>query len=102
MRKPTLPILWKNEPWIDHLAKLSEEFTELCCELHDIDVGNNADALVSEALDLIQVAIGTIDKAVNEHGVDFETALRTHTEKLTGRGWSIKGWIELDINKCRG
>ena len=100
---PTIPILWKNEDLDQHRAKLSEEFTELCHELHDIAEGSdNIERVVSESFDIIQVAIGHIEKASAEYGIDVEHAIRLHTEKLTGRGWSIKGWIELDINKCRG
>ena len=96
--KTTMPILWKREGWLDHLAKLSEEFTELCHELHEIEQGGgNIDKVVAESLDIIQVAIGHIDKAVAEYGVDAQAAIAWHVEKLLGRGWGVKGWIEVDV-----
>lgn len=90
----TIPILWKREDWVQHLSKLSEEFTELAHELHDMDEGKgNIGRTVSEALDVIQVAIGIIDAS----GVDYSEAIREHAEKLQSRGWSIKGWIDVDV-----
>ena len=95
----TIPILWKRESWLQHRGKLSEEFTELCHELHEIeqDNGNTIDKVVAESLDVIQVAIGIIDKAVAEYGVDAQAAIAWHVEKLLGRGWGVKGWIEVDV-----
>lgn len=97
--KVSMPILWKRETWGQHLKKLSEEFTEVCKELHDMNVGKgDAKRLNSELLDLIQVCIGTIE----ETGEDVPEAIQTHVDKLMGRGWSVKGWINIEINKCRG
>jgi len=92
--KASMPILWKRETWGKHLKKLSEEYTEVCEELHDMIVGNgDAKRLNSELLDLIQVCIGTIEAT----GEDVPEAIRTHVDKLMGRGWSVKGWILLDV-----
>lgn len=94
-----IPILWKRDPWVEHLGKLIEEFTELCHELHDIQTGvGDIERVASEAMDVIQVAIGIIDAT----GADPLKVMQDHASKLTGRGWSIKGWIDVDITKCRG
>lgn len=90
----TLPILWKRDRWDDHLAKLSEEFTKLAHEIHDINSGvGDMDKLNSEAMDIIQVAIGIIEAS----GQDIEAVIEKHTDKLMGRGWSVKGWINVEV-----
>ena len=90
----TIPILWKRDRWDDHLGKLSEEFVELCHELHDMQNGEgDLDKLNAEAMDVLQVALGIIEAS----GQDLETVFAKHTDKLMGRGWSVKGWINVEV-----
>lgn len=90
----SIPILWKRDRWDDHLGKLSEEFVKLCHELHDMQNGEgDLNKLTSEAMDVIQVAIGIIEMS----GQSWSAVINKHTDKLLDRGWSIKGWIEVDV-----
>lgn len=89
-----LMVLDKNDNWGLHKAKVYEE----CLELADaIKEGDNVH-IAEEALDIIQVAIGILDKLHHE-GIDIQQAAYRHNEKLAARGWDTKAVIKIQINK---
>lgn len=89
-----LMILDKDDNWGMHKAKVYEE----CLELADaIKEGDNAH-IAEETLDIIQVAIGILDK-LHYEGVDIQQALYKHNKKLVDRNWDAKAVIKVQVNK---
>lgn len=89
-----LMVLNKNDNWGLHKAKVYEE----CLELVDaIKEGGNVH-IAEEALDIIQVAIGILDK-LNHEGIDLQQAIYRHNKKLADRGWNAKAVVKVQVNK---
>lgn len=90
-----IAVLEKEEIFIKHFEKLLEEVGELHEEV-GINTYVNKEKAISEALDVIQVCIGLIDK-LEPNNAGIEKAVNAHFEKLKGRGWKFKKLIELRI-----
>lgn len=80
--------------WRDISNKLDEEATELMVALHEQDKAH----ISEEALDVIQIAIGILDKLERE-GVDINQEFLRHEKKLINRHWKPKGEIEIKVYK---
>ena len=80
-----LMILDKNERWSLHKSKVYEE----CLELVEAINSDDRVCIAEEAFDIIQVALGILDKLQHE-GVDIQQAIHTHNKKLINREGSIK------------
>jgi NTP pyrophosphatase (non-canonical NTP hydrolase) len=89
-----LMVLDKNDNWGLHKAKVYEESLEL---VEAIKEGDNAH-IAEEALDVIQVAIGILDKLHHEE-IDIQQAVFKHNKKLANRGWDAKAFIKIEVNK---
>lgn len=89
-----LMVLDKKEKWGMHKAKVYEESLEL---VEAIKEGDNAH-IAEEALDVIQVTIGVLDKLHNE-GMDIQQAIYRHNKKLVNRGWKEKAIVKIQVNK---
>ena len=87
-------VLDKEDHWNLHQSKLYEEFRELD---NAIDEGDNIH-IAEETLDVIQVAIGVLDKLHHE-GIDVQQAIHRHNKKLINRGWKHKAVIKIHVNK---
>lgn len=75
-----LPVLEKDHEWNEHLGKLREETHELRTAIEILDYSEKckdknvlkdeqaaAECVLSEALDVIQVAIGIIEKILEKY-----------------------------------
>ena len=92
-----LPILKKNEPYQEMLAKLDEEAEELASAVNYYrtygTIGRGE--VVAEVLDVIQVCIGILNQAEKE-GTDLEKAGFMHLLKLTNRqNFAFEGYMSL-------
>lgn len=94
-----IPVLKKDESWSEHLKKLNEEVKELADEMEYIDkdlfeeIGYQC--IIEEALDVIQVCIGIIDKAETKYHGKLKKASKEHIRKLMERGWTIKKVLQV-------
>lgn len=89
-----LMVLNKNDNWGLHKAKVYEECLELVEAIKEEDNVHIAE----EALDIIQVAIGVLDKLHHEK-IDIQQAIYKHNKKLADRGWDAKAVIKVQVNK---
>lgn len=90
-----IPVLVKDENWKQHKDKLFEETHELLTvlgEVGSLTLASDSDVedIVEEAMDVIQVCIGILDKVEKEHPAVLEKMTGTHIAKLINRGWLIK------------
>lgn len=85
-----IPVLEKNDTWFKIIKKLAEEIIELVIAIIKRDKKNIAE----EALDVIQVAIGVLDK-LEEEGMNIESVTFRHLGKLINRGWKFKKVLEV-------
>lgn len=92
-----LPILDKNDSWQKSRDKLEEESKECLDKINLLinNYGMDKREIASEALDVIQVCIGILDKLDNE-GVNVRLEVAKHLVKLSNRGWGIKGSLLVD------
>ncbi|HCL4466733.1 TPA: nucleotide pyrophosphohydrolase [Clostridium botulinum] len=89
-----LMILDKEETLPEELIKLQEEFKEVSKAIINGDKQNTTE----EILDNMQVLIGMLYTKVKTENMDLEKELNRHNRKLLGRGWKIKGKINIKIN----
>ncbi|TCO79110.1 nucleoside triphosphate pyrophosphohydrolase family protein [Marinisporobacter balticus] len=93
-----IPILKKDETWKQHKKKLVEEYAELHNELTRTQFLEKDGAVVDEeqigkvveeAMDVIQVAVGIIYKALETHREIAIKKIQGHFVKLFDRGWKF-------------
>jgi hypothetical protein len=87
-RNEKLNIDKSTESFSEIAHKIGEEYRELIAEMpgYEYDLNNIAE----EALDLVQVLIGLLDKLPN-----LEEEIKIHNAKLKGRGWKFKKIYEI-------
>ena len=95
-----LVVLRKNDEYMEMLYKLREETEELKeeIELHFRKNINNKENIAAEALDVIQVCIGILDKLERE-GINIEKTIAKHNVKLLGRGWEVKKIVHINVKE---
>ena len=86
-----IPVLQKEESFTDMIIKMKEEVEELERAVMKGDKEN----ITEESYDVIQVAVGFLDKLKNELGVDIAKSSQDHLIKLHNRGWIIKRVLEI-------
>ena len=108
-----LNILDKSDSWLTIIDKLREEHDEALTAINNLyefiirepnpPSANNIllyDAFThdasSELLDIIQVAIGALDK-LREDGLDIFSEVRIHNKKLKDRDWYTKGVLYMQL-----
>ncbi|MCX7903257.1 MAG: hypothetical protein N2486_01990 [Caloramator sp.] len=94
-----LLVLKKDDDNVSILNKLNEEVDELSNELFKsiMDNVNNKEEMAAEALDVIQVCVGLLDK-LEQEGLNIRKAMEKHNLKLLNRGWQYKKVIRIDID----
>ncbi len=83
--------------------KSKETWKEVCCKLNEelievvgaVAIGNK-EHMAEELFDIIQVAVGGLDKLGTDDKVDLEQEDIKHNNKLIGRGWSRKKIYEVE------
>ncbi|QAT40859.1 MazG nucleotide pyrophosphohydrolase domain-containing protein [Clostridium sp. JN-9] len=90
--KSKLMVLDRDYNWLKHKYKLCEETCELVKGINEKDLANIAE----EALDIIQVCIGILDK-LQLNGIDISQVFLRHEKKLIDRGLKPKGVIEIEV-----
>ncbi|SHH54516.1 hypothetical protein SAMN02745135_01148 [Caloranaerobacter azorensis DSM 13643] len=87
-----LPVLDKKEDWAQHQQKLKEEFKELSLALATTNIyGEEAiENIAEEALDVIQVCIGILDRVNENNPRILKNKIQRHVVKLVNRGWKFK------------
>ncbi|KGG81076.1 hypothetical protein Y919_02625 [Caloranaerobacter azorensis H53214] len=87
-----LPVLDKKEDWAQHQQKLMEEFKELSLALATTNIygEESIENIVEEALDVIQVCIGILDRVNENNPRILKNKLQHHVVKLANRGWKFK------------
>ena len=81
----------ENESWIDIINKHNEESKEVIEAIENeqlVEIGE-------ETLDQIQVCIGILDKLSNS-GININSLITKHNQKLVNRGWVEKSYITID------
>lgn len=105
----SLPVLEKNDDWDTHSVKLLEEAREVFSAIQLLDYIENpintsripktkeeaAASVVAETLDVMQMCIGVLDKALDSYPVLKDAELQ-HIEKLYSRGWKFKKWLRIE------
>lgn len=93
-----IPVLKKNDDWITIHDKLKEEANEALFDIAEYKDGKiDSYKLAGELMDVIQVAVGALDKLDGEDGdADIDVICQNHKSKLKGRGWEFKN-IEIII-----
>ncbi len=101
-----LPVLEKDHPWWIHYTKLEEEARELVIAMQVLERAergeswmippNAAAELVAETLDVVQMCIGILDKVLEKYPWVLSEGTKAHIEKLYGRGWRFKKWIQIE------
>jgi hypothetical protein len=102
-----LYILDKDDSWFKISGKMREEHDEALTALNNyINYGHTASQkeilghlAAGELLDIIQVAIGGLDKLYIEN-INIDTEIMRHNEKLKNRGWLTRGTIRMNCNYC--
>jgi NTP pyrophosphatase (non-canonical NTP hydrolase) len=89
-----LMVLDENDSWGLHKCKVYEG----CLELVDAIKGEDKAHMAEKALDIIQVAIGILDR-LNCEGIDMQQVLYRHNKKLVARGSDAKAVIKVQINE---
>ncbi|AKL96646.1 hypothetical protein CACET_c32020 [Clostridium aceticum] len=101
-----LPVLEKDDNWIIHIEKLKEESKELTTvveildyiEQHETNIKTPekaaADAM-GEALDVMQVCIGIIEKVMEKHPQILKQVVDQHLTKLSRRGWNFRKMLQI-------
>ncbi|MTI95200.1 MAG: hypothetical protein FH749_06885 [Firmicutes bacterium] len=95
---PKMPVLKNNDDLRILLPKLADETRELSVEVMNYQITGripDRDNAVKEALDVVQVAIAMLD-ALADQGADIESLMQEHEDKLSGRGWEFKRYIEIE------
>lgn len=85
-----LLVLDKQDSWTVINHKLQEEVEEVA---EEILFDDNKEDLAGELLDVIQVAIGGLDKLSDD--ISISKAIKRHNDKLTGRGWQVKDKLTI-------
>lgn len=96
-----LPVLEKDHDWKTHRVKLVEESNELFFAIRDLEQGEIPEGeavenLISETLDVLQMCVGVLDKVLENHPRALNEGMKAHIEKLYGRGWKFKKWIQIE------
>lgn len=100
-----MPILDKDEKFGNMIDKLFEEINEVDEAYWDYMYHTqeyrtiNLNKIINETLDVIQVAIGILDKASKIKNVRLHENFRNHMNKLINRRWNIKGTIYISKRK---
>lgn len=100
-----MPVLDKEEKFNSMIYKLFEEIEEVDSAYWDFMYGTeenetiNMNSIVSETLDVMQIAIGILEKASRFKGVNLDKSFRTHMDKLISRGWKIKSAVYIRERK---
>lgn len=93
-----IPVLVKNETWKKHMEKLNEEVKELQYEVFTFcpkDAKGDCKKIAGETFDIIQVAIGMLDKIEDQYPGMIKSIAEEHLIKLMKRGWSIKKVLDV-------
>lgn len=85
-----------NDKW--SWNDISEKFHEEATELKEAIGENNNLHIAEEALDVIQVCIGILDK-LGQEGIDVHQMFLRHNKKLIKRHWMEKGVVEIKWHK---
>jgi len=81
----------KTETHIELAEKVKEECKELIEALH----GTDMEHIVEEALDVLQLSVGLMDRACSCKGLSLDKQINLHNMKLIGRGWDYKKMLEI-------
>jgi len=92
-----LPVLDKNENFLQMMDKLNEEVEELEEAILNYQANGRKelDHLIEEIFDVIQVAVGMLDKLKNEEGVKLDEKSQEHLVKIINRSWLIKKVLNI-------
>lgn len=85
----------------EQMKKIREECEELAKEVYSNQrnrTKDNTERVTEECLDVIQANIGLL-YILKFQGVDLESALRRHNEKLESRKWTFKYIIRIVVDK---
>lgn len=96
-----IPVLKKDDDWENHVDKLLEEAIELIDEIEyiekDLFEEVSHECIVEEALDVVQVCIGILDKVESEYPGTIKKNIQKHYIKLLQRGWKVKEILKVGI-----
>ncbi|WP_129600590.1 hypothetical protein [Anaerophilus nitritogenes] len=94
-----IPVLKKDHDWDKHMEKVDEESQELNKAIQEV-VSNkdekSLDHVAEEAFDIIQVAIGILDKVEKESYGIVKKMSGKHYGKLVYRGWRIDKVLRVE------
>jgi NTP pyrophosphatase (non-canonical NTP hydrolase) len=81
-----------NNKWT--FAEIAGKVDEECIELVEALTSFDQEHIAEEALDVIQVAMGLLDK-LSCGDMDLKKEIEIHNAKLKGRGWEFKKTLEV-------
>ncbi len=81
-----------NNEWT--FEGIADKVREESFELREALTCYNQERIAEEALDVMQVVIGLLDK-LNNGNMDLKKEIAIHNAKLKGRGWKFKKILEV-------